>query len=177
MDYDKILLLKWNNNKYAISTFSSMTTPCHSRDRTILVPSGQQTHGGGTSEVLASPWQQNRRRRDCHLYWTWTRRKRWSTVRVYMRTLRKCSIKLRSKSVNQGSADLTNELPHDKTNKMAYAPSEGSDQPGHLPSQIFYPEPQNNFIYWSTIEASGFEVNFICFKTNIQNMFLICIGL
>ena len=27
--------------------------------------------------------------------------------------------------------------PHrDKTNKMAYAPSEDSDQPGHLPSLI-----------------------------------------
>ena len=28
------------------------------------------------------------------------------------------------------------ELPHDKTNKMASAPSEDSDQPGHLPSLI-----------------------------------------
>ena len=28
------------------------------------------------------------------------------------------------------------ELPHDKTNKMACAPSEDSDQPGHLPSLI-----------------------------------------
>ena len=28
------------------------------------------------------------------------------------------------------------ELPHDKTNKMAYVPSEDSDQPGHLPSLI-----------------------------------------
>ena len=26
--------------------------------------------------------------------------------------------------------------PHDKTNKMAFAPSEDSDQPGHLPSLI-----------------------------------------
>ena len=30
----------------------------------------------------------------------------------------------------------TNEPPRDKTNKMAYAPSEDSDQPGHLPSLI-----------------------------------------
>ena len=28
------------------------------------------------------------------------------------------------------------ELPHDKTNKMACAPSEDSDQPGHPPSLI-----------------------------------------
>ena len=28
-----------------------------------------------------------------------------------------------------------NELHHDKTNKMACAPSEDSDQPGHLPEE------------------------------------------
>ena len=28
----------------------------------------------------------------------------------------------------------TNELPHEKTNKMACAPNEDSDQPGHSPS-------------------------------------------
>ena len=28
------------------------------------------------------------------------------------------------------------EPPHDNTNKMAFAPSEDSDQPGHLPSLI-----------------------------------------
>ena len=28
------------------------------------------------------------------------------------------------------------EPPHDKTSKMICAPSEGSDQPGHLPSLI-----------------------------------------
>ena len=31
---------------------------------------------------------------------------------------------------------ITNELPHDRTNKMACAPSEDSDQPGHPPSLI-----------------------------------------
>ena len=31
---------------------------------------------------------------------------------------------------------IRNELPHDKTNKMACAPSKDSDQPGHLPSLI-----------------------------------------
>ena len=31
---------------------------------------------------------------------------------------------------------VTNEPPHDKTNKMACAPSEDSDQPGHLPTLI-----------------------------------------
>ena len=31
---------------------------------------------------------------------------------------------------------IKNELPHDKTNKMACALSEDSDQPGHLPSLI-----------------------------------------
>ena len=30
----------------------------------------------------------------------------------------------------------TNKPPHDKTNKMACAPSEDSDQPGHPPSLI-----------------------------------------
>ena len=30
----------------------------------------------------------------------------------------------------------TNEPPHDKTNKVACAPSKVSDQPGHLPSRI-----------------------------------------
>ena len=30
----------------------------------------------------------------------------------------------------------TNEPPHDKTNKMACAPNEDSDQPGHQPSLI-----------------------------------------
>ena len=29
-----------------------------------------------------------------------------------------------------------NESPHDKTNKMTYAPNEDSDQPGHPPSMI-----------------------------------------
>ena len=32
---------------------------------------------------------------------------------------------------------FTFEPPHDKTNKMACAPSEDSDQPGHLPSLIW----------------------------------------
>ena len=31
---------------------------------------------------------------------------------------------------------LTNEPHHDKTNKMAYTPSEDSDQPGHLPCLV-----------------------------------------
>ena len=31
---------------------------------------------------------------------------------------------------------VRNELPHDKTNRMACAPSKDSDQPGHLPSLI-----------------------------------------
>ena len=30
---------------------------------------------------------------------------------------------------------LTNEPPHDKTNKVACAPSEDSDQPGYPPSE------------------------------------------
>ena len=28
------------------------------------------------------------------------------------------------------------ELPHGKTNKMSFVPSEDSDQPGHMPSLI-----------------------------------------
>ena len=35
-----------------------------------------------------------------------------------------------------GQRLLPNEQPHDKTNKMACAPSEDSSQPGHLPSLI-----------------------------------------
>ena len=31
---------------------------------------------------------------------------------------------------------LLNEPPHDKTNKMTFAPSEDSDQPGHPPNLI-----------------------------------------
>ena len=30
---------------------------------------------------------------------------------------------------------FTNELPHDKTNKMTFAPSKVSDQPGHPSTQ------------------------------------------
>ena len=40
-----------------------------------------------------------------------------------------------SKSILSWMFKLT-ELPHDKTNKMACAPSEDSDQPGHPPSLI-----------------------------------------
>ena len=35
-----------------------------------------------------------------------------------------------------GNYKHTNEPPHDKTNKVACAPSKDSDQPGHLPSPI-----------------------------------------
>ena len=34
------------------------------------------------------------------------------------------------------TVSLSLYLPHDKTNKMACAPSEDSDQPGHLPNLI-----------------------------------------
>ena len=34
------------------------------------------------------------------------------------------------------AARIADELPRDKTNKMIYAPSEDSDQPGHPPSLI-----------------------------------------
>ena len=44
-----------------------------------------------------------------------------------------CSIWLRV-STCQFTAYQTTEPPHDKTNKMACAPSEDSDQPGHPPS-------------------------------------------
>ena len=33
-------------------------------------------------------------------------------------------------------SSVLNEPPHDKTNKMAFAPSKDSDQPGHPPSLI-----------------------------------------
>ena len=39
--------------------------------------------------------------------------------------------------VHSGAMYLTSQEPHhDKTNKMACAPSEDLDQPGHLPSLI-----------------------------------------
>ena len=38
--------------------------------------------------------------------------------------------------VTEWNVRNVNEPPHDKTNKMACAPSEGSDQPGHPPSLI-----------------------------------------
>ena len=37
---------------------------------------------------------------------------------------------------NLKTDENTNEPPHDKTNKMACAPREDSDQPGHPPSLI-----------------------------------------
>ena len=39
-------------------------------------------------------------------------------------------------SENVSTVKFLNEPPHDKTNKMACAPSEDSDQPGHPPSLI-----------------------------------------
>ena len=39
-------------------------------------------------------------------------------------------------SIKRGLMATLFELPHDKTNKMACAPSEDSDQPGHPPSPI-----------------------------------------
>ena len=36
---------------------------------------------------------------------------------------------------NKQTRVSTNESPHNKTNKMACAPSEDSDQPGHSPSE------------------------------------------
>ena len=41
-----------------------------------------------------------------------------------------------STSQNTKNQYSNNEPPHDKTNKMIYAPSEDSDQPGHPPSLI-----------------------------------------
>ena len=39
-------------------------------------------------------------------------------------------------SIVDASETKLNDLPHDKTNKMTFAPSKDSDQPGHLPSLI-----------------------------------------
>ena len=39
-------------------------------------------------------------------------------------------------SISHSTNKQSNETPHDKTNKMACAPSEDSDQPGHSPSLI-----------------------------------------
>ena len=49
-------------------------------------------------------------------------------------------IRLKMKKIHQTplkwQMDLSNELPYDKTNKMACAPIKDSDQPGHPPSLI-----------------------------------------
>ena len=39
-------------------------------------------------------------------------------------------------SIVDASGTKLNQPPHDKTNKMTFAPSEDSDQSGHLPSLI-----------------------------------------
>ena len=54
----------------------------------------------------------------------------WSTPSLYVQ--QRC----RSACPSCTYGLLRNEPPHDKTNKMACAPSEDSDQPGHLPSLI-----------------------------------------
>ena len=55
----------------------------------------------------------------------------------------------------------TFEPPHDKTNKMASVPSEGSDQPGHSPSLIR--------VFASRIKK-GSSVNwFHCYHTRCDN--------
>ena len=43
---------------------------------------------------------------------------------------------IRSLKLMRYKENFTHEPPHDKTNKTACAPSEDSDQPGHLPSLI-----------------------------------------
>ena len=48
------------------------------------------------------------------------------------RLLKVCKMGLK---IEEGT-DCIIDLPHDKANKMACAPSEDSDQPGHLPSLI-----------------------------------------
>ena len=46
------------------------------------------------------------------------------------------SFTLYTPPLDGSTTNNVNEPPHDKTNKMACAPSEDSDQPGHPPSQI-----------------------------------------
>ena len=41
-----------------------------------------------------------------------------------------------SEAISEDKAFYECEPPHDKTNKMAFAPSEDSDQPGHPPNLI-----------------------------------------
>ena len=48
----------------------------------------------------------------------------------------KVNLNYRNTKVTGHSEANKVELPHDKTNKMACAPSEDSDQPGHPPSLI-----------------------------------------
>ena len=47
-----------------------------------------------------------------------------------------CPFSRKSQEFEQLEIQRTYEPPHDKTNKMASAPSDDSDQPGHPPSLI-----------------------------------------
>ena len=55
---------------------------------------------------------------------------------INVERLESCSIYLEAAFISEEFCIKTFEPPHDKTNKMACAPSEDSDQPGHPPSLI-----------------------------------------
>ena len=59
-------------------------------------------------------------------------------IQKYVDTLNKHSNRILMDDTLHAHCYILNEYepPHDKTNKMECAPSEGSDQPGHLPSLI-----------------------------------------
>ena len=64
-------------------------------------------------------------------------------------------IKSNKKKTKQKETDnSTNELQHDKTNKMACTPSQDSDQPGHLPNSIRSAQSDQN-LCWPHEESLG----------------------
>ena len=79
----------------------------------------------------------------CNIYWTsciWNIHFFSVNFILWMALLKQCKYKIwisffwHSSKFAQSASK--NELPHDKTSKMACAPTEGSDQPGHPPSLI-----------------------------------------
>ena len=58
---------------------------------------------------------------------------------------------------HQRNHKIPNELPHDKTNKMACVPSKDSDQPGHPPSliRVFPVCMKKSFILSYSLSARG----------------------
>ena len=56
---------------------------------------------------------------------------------------------IRIVDANETNQNIINESQHDKTNKTICAPSEDSDQPGHLRTPGFFMQTANILIRWT----------------------------